>query len=45
MNEKSEKKKHAYRPAGFKKKMEELQLTLNHENFLFLTVLLLFAQC
>jgi hypothetical protein len=37
-----EKKKHKVRPA---ENPEELQLHHNHEKILFLTVLLLFAQC
>jgi hypothetical protein len=44
-NEQKEREKiHTVRPAGLKTP-EELQLHHNHEKFLFLTVLLLFAQC
>jgi hypothetical protein len=44
-NEQKEREKmHTVRPAGLKPP-EELQLHHNHEKFLFLTVLSLFAQC
>jgi hypothetical protein len=43
-NEQKERKVRTVRPAGLKTP-EELQLHHNHEKFLFLTVLSLFAQC
>jgi hypothetical protein len=42
--QKERKKIQTVRPASFKNP-EELQLHHNHEKFLFLTMLLLFAQC
>jgi hypothetical protein len=38
-------RKNTYSQASRLKNPEELQLHHNHEKFLFLTVLLLFAQC
>jgi hypothetical protein len=43
MNRKRE--KNAYSQASRLETPEELQLHYNHEKFMFLTVLLLFAQC
>jgi hypothetical protein len=40
-----EKKKNTYSQTSRLETPEELQLHQNHEKFLFLTVLLLFAQC
>jgi hypothetical protein len=45
-NERKEReKKNTYSQTSLLENPEELQLHHNHEKFLFLTVLLLFAQC
>jgi hypothetical protein len=44
-NEQKEREKNAYSQTSRLETPEELQLHHNHEKFLFLTVLLLFAQC
>jgi hypothetical protein len=44
MNKKERGKKNTYTQISRLENPEELQLHPNHENFLFLTVLLLFAQ-
>jgi hypothetical protein len=44
-NEQKEREKNAYSQTSRLETPEELQLHHNHENFLFLTVLSLFAQC
>jgi hypothetical protein len=42
---KQKEKKNTYSQTSRPKKAEELQLHHNHEKLLFLTVMLLFAQC
>jgi hypothetical protein len=44
-NEQKERNKNTYSQTSRLENPEELQLHHNHEKFLFLTVLLLFAQC
>jgi hypothetical protein len=43
-NEQKEREKNTYRQTSRLENPEELQLHQNHDKFLFLTVLLLFAQ-
>jgi hypothetical protein len=43
--QKREKETNAFSQTSWLENPEELQLHHNHEKFLFLTVLLLFAQC
>jgi hypothetical protein len=45
LNEQKERKKNTYNQTNRLETPEELQLHHNHEKIMFLTVLLLFAQC